>query len=163
MKVNFTLIIVMLAGIFFGNSVMAKGYGMAGCGLGALAIPQNNFMQIFAATTNATYYNQTFAITTGTSNCTTSGVVKSEKAKEVFVHLNYESLEREMSAGKGEKLETLASLFGCEKDSQTFSRMAQNNFEKLFSSTDTSPNRMVSILTEEVSKNEVLKNTCKIQ
>ena len=58
-------------------SAMADGYGPAGCGLGSMIFePDSGFTQVFAATTNGTSGNQTFGITSGTSNCASGGVVK---------------------------------------------------------------------------------------
>ena len=85
--------------------------------------------------------------------------MKNEKAREVFVHLNYESLEKEMAVGKGEKLDTLATLFGCSKNKSDFSKLAQKNFDKLFSE-DSTPIKMVSVLSKEVANDDSLKSSC---
>ena len=50
-----------------------RGYGTAGCGLGAVLMGPKA-AQIFASTTNYTVFNQFFAITIGTSNCTDDAV-----------------------------------------------------------------------------------------
>jgi hypothetical protein len=158
-KIIFTTLLMSL--LFLNqSSILAGGYGMAGCGLGSLIIKENNFLQIFAATTNGTSGSQTFGITTGTSNCTASGVVRSDKAQEVFVHLNYESLEKEMAVGKGEKLETLATLFGC-NESQKFASMTKSKYEKLFSN-EGNPSHLFLSLKSEIEKDKSLKSSCVI-
>ena len=57
------------AGLKGSESGGAAKYGPAGCGLGSMIFdPDSGFTQIFAATTNGTSGNQTFGISTGTSN-----------------------------------------------------------------------------------------------
>lgn len=147
------------------TSISSAGYGMAGCGLGSIVFKElkleNNIVQIFAATTNGTYGNQTFGITTGTSHCTGSGAAYRDKVQEVFVSTNYDSLEQQIAAGKGEKLDALASLFGCPKsNSSEFNKVAKANYSKLFNGKDSSPNFLIFSLKEEVSKNSTLKSSC---
>ncbi|WP_061248721.1 DUF3015 domain-containing protein [Leptospira alstonii] len=138
-------------------------YGMAGCGLGSLIIKDNGFVQVFAATSNLTSYNQTSGITSGTSNCSSDGIVNNDKAKEIFVHMNYESLEQEIAMGKGEKLSSLATLFGCSNDSKRFKEVAKENFSKIFTTAAIkNPSIMLSNLEIEVGKDIELKNSCKI-
>jgi len=158
-----TFFLLAVLGVFaYAGTPVRADYGMAGCGLGSIVITEKDRMpQVFAATTNSTYFNQWFAITIGTSNCTSGGVVKKEKEQEIFVHLNYESLEREMASGKGEKLDTLANLFGC-SNSKEFGSVAKNSYSKLFGSGDNSPSTLLSQLKEEVSKNKNLKSTCQL-
>ncbi|MBM9575978.1 DUF3015 domain-containing protein [Leptospira sp. 201903070] len=152
--------------VFFAISanLSAKAaYGMGGCGLGSLIFKDNGTVQIFAATTNGIYGNQSFGITSGTSNCTSDGIVNNDKAKEVFVHMNYESLEQEIAMGKGEKLSSLATLFGCSGDSQRFKEVAKENFSKIFTAAAIkNPSIMLSNLEAEVGKDAALKSSCKI-
>jgi hypothetical protein len=158
-KIILTIIFTSMALIIGVNPVSAK-YGMAGCGLGSLIIENNDFTQVFAATSNGTAGSQTFGITTGTSNCTKDGVVKNEKAQEVFVHMNYNSLEKEMAVGKGEKLNALATLVGCSKNVNGFSEFAKANYSKLFSSNNGDPSILLSSLKQEMSKDVTLKSSC---
>ena len=159
-KTIFSLAVLGLL-VYAGRPIRAD-YGMAGCGLGSIIIKEKDRIpQVLVATTNGTYYNNLFGITTGTSNCTSSGVVKKEKEQEIFVHLNYDSLEREMAAGKGEKLDTLANLFGCSNPKE-FGSVAKNNYSKFFGASDNSPGALLSQLKEEVSKNQTLKITCQL-
>lgn len=158
-KILLTILIGSSALILGVNPVTAGKYGMAGCGLGSMIIQTNDFSQIFAATSNGTSGNQTFGITSGTSNCTKDGVVKNEKAQEVFVHMNYNSLEKEMAIGKGEKLNALATLVGCSKNVNGFSEFAKANYSKLFS-TSNDPSFLLSSIKVEMEKDPVLKSSC---
>jgi len=89
-------------------------YGTAGCGLGALIFgDQKGPVQIAAATSNQFYGIQTFAITTGTSNCTEDGVAMADRERELFAEANFHSIKEEASMGAGENVAVLASLYGC--------------------------------------------------
>jgi hypothetical protein len=160
-KIVLAIIFISMAFIFGVMPISAK-HGMAGCGLGSLIIESNDIMQVTAATSNGTSGNQTFGITTGTSNCTKDGVVNNDKVQEVFVHLNYNSLEKEMAVGKGEKLSALASLVGCSKNVNGFSNFAKANYSKLFSSKSGDPSLLLASLKEEISKDVTLKNSCSL-
>jgi len=162
MKFKFFLFSIIVFALSISMSLHSAPYGMAGCGLGSVIIKENKMIpQIIAVFLNVTGI-QTSGITTGTSNCTTSGVVNKDKEQEVFVHLNFESLEREMAAGKGEKLDTLASLFGCSSSTE-FNKMTKANYKILFKESDVDPpSHLLSHLRVEVQSNTNLKNTCKL-
>lgn len=128
MKQNL-LVILMLA---LGQQVYAAGD--AGCGLGSLVIQRNTkLMQLFAITTNGSFGSQTFGITSGTSNCSSSGIVKNDKQIQYFVEANQDDITREMAQGHGDKLSTLAALHGCSTDQSVagFSTAAQAHFEQI--------------------------------
>lgn len=142
------------------TSVEAKKYGMAGCGLGALVIQTNDKTQIFAATSNGIYGNQSFGITSGTSNCTADGVVKQDKVQELFVTMNYDSLGQEMASGKGEKLESLGNLLGCSSDSLSrFGQVTKENYAKLITE-DSTPASVLSAVKSEVKSDKILAKSC---
>ncbi|MCB1190740.1 MAG: DUF3015 family protein [Leptospiraceae bacterium] len=141
-------------------------YGMAGCGLGSLIIKENKMLPQLGAYTINNFalgtYGVTSSITTGSMNCTADGIVKKQKEQEVYVYLNYENLEREMASGNGEKLETLAMLFGCAKHKSEFAVMAKKNYKKFFSQESDSPAKLVSSINSEIKKDQTLKLSCKI-
>lgn len=137
-------------------------YGSAGCGLGSVLFSADTkLFQILAGTTNGTYYNQTFGISSGTSNCTNSGIVKAEKEQEVFITANFESLESEIATGKGEKLNAFASLMGC-KQNGAFHQVARKNYTQMFQKEEATPVSVLSFMKEEIKKNEALKTSCTI-
>ncbi|MBM9548991.1 DUF3015 domain-containing protein [Leptospira sp. 201903074] len=142
------------------TSVEAKKYGMAGCGLGTLIIQGNDKTQILAATSNGIYGNQTFGITSGTSNCTADGVVKQDKVQELFITMNYDSLGQEMASGKGEKLESLGNLLGCSSDSLSrFGQVTKENYAKLITE-DSTPASVLSAVKSEVKSDKILAKSC---
>jgi hypothetical protein len=110
----------------------AKGkYGTAGCGLGSMIITSGGIVQIFAATTNGTSANQTFGITSGTSNCEDSG--SGGSAARVYVEANRVALAKDMARGSGETIENLTAIAGC-ADSKAVGASLQHNFKAIFPS-----------------------------
>ncbi len=140
------------------SAASIKKYGIAGCGLGSMAMGKSG-NQVLAATTNGTSYSQFFGITSGTSNCAEDGLAMVDKEKEYFANANYESLMQEMAQGKGENLVVMASLFGCQ--SETFSSSMKTNYGKIFPNNDTDSEGMLGNMEELVVSNPDLKNACK--
>lgn len=118
-----------------------------GCGLGSLIIKNQNtvVLQVLAATTNGTSGNQTFGITSGTSNCDKpSNFVSNDKLNK-FVSENMDELAMDISAGQGETLTTVAKLMNVE-DTKAFSSKLQENFTNIYTSENvTSANVIDSI------------------
>ena len=118
-----------------------------GCGLGSLIIKNQNtvVLQVLAATTNGTSFNQTFGITSGTSNCDKpSNFVSNDKLNK-FVSENMDELAMDISAGQGETLTTVAKLMNVE-DTKAFSSKLQANFTNIYTSENvTSANVIDSI------------------
>lgn len=106
-----------------------QGYGAAGCGLGSVIFGQKKgFVQVFAATTNGTFGNQTFGITSGTSNCGESAM---ETSLLPFVKTNKAQLANNIVKGSGEALVSLNEMVGC-KNSAAFNKNLQANYETVF-------------------------------
>src|SRR5450432_2687117 len=106
-------------GICLGASAArAQGFGEAGCGLGSMVFKDNGAVQILAATTNGIFGNQTFAITSGTSNCAPGGVIKAQREQAAFAEVNFQDLKRNMASGGGEFLTSFATLLGCEESAK---------------------------------------------
>ena len=117
-------------------SAMAAGENNIGsCGWGSKLFDGQSGVapQVLAVTTNGTFGNQTFAITSGTSGCTQDGAVKSNWKTALFIDGNKEMLARDMSVGSGETLDSLAHLMGVEsQDRAAFNRIAKENLSKIF-------------------------------
>lgn len=141
----------------------AQTYGMAGCGLGSIVFGQENTMvkQILAATTNGTFGSQTFGITSGTSNCTTAGVVKAQREQAAFVEVNFRDLKRDMAAGGGEFLNSFGTLLGCDDSAKpALAKMSQNKYETLVPSATTTPMQLLSTLKTQIKATPALANSC---
>ena len=106
-----------------------------GCGLGSLIIKNQSTtaLQVLAATTNGTSGNQTFGITSGTSNCAKPNNFVSNDKLNRFVSENMDELALDISSGKGETLSTVAKLMNVENTPE-FSAKLQANFSTIYSS-----------------------------
>lgn len=121
------------------DEVSGQGYGMAGCGLGSIVFGDKpGMVQIFAATLNGTGV-QTFAISTGTSNC--EGLSSSAKQTQ-FIETNKLALEKDLARGQGENLLALREVMGCKNIS--FSQDMVSNYRRGFPGS--------SVSTEDITK-----------
>ncbi len=137
-------------------------YGEAGCGLGALVFGQENTpgKQILAATTNG-IGGQTFAITSGTSNCSAGGVIKAQREQAAFAEVNFQDLKANMAAGGGEFLASFATLLGCEDSSKAkLAKMSQAKFEVIVPSTSTTPIQMLTTIKQQIKASPTLATSC---
>lgn len=128
---------------------------MGGCGLGYLLFSekQDKGSQILAATTNGTFYSQTFGISSGTSGCTEDGAVKLVRRLEAFTEANFANLRRDISAGRGEYLDSFASLLGVkESDRPELIRFLHAEYASLFPAPTTTPDQMLSTLMLKLSR-----------
>ena len=110
-------------------------YGTAGCGLGSMAFGNEpGVIQIFVATLNGTSGNQTFGMTSGTSN-RGDDIFASGKRLNDFVQANMDNLAKNIAMGHGESLTTLAELMGISADNKpVFYSKLQSNFSNIFTS-----------------------------
>lgn len=149
-----------VAAVGLAASAYAGGQNDAGCGLGSLLFKEDKPVhQIVAATTNGTSGNQTFGITTGTLGCTSGGLLKASREREVFVATNFRALEREMAAGKGEYASSLGSLMGCGAHADKFLSFSKANYETLFPKGAT-PETLLENLGRAVAADPALSQAC---
>jgi hypothetical protein len=152
---------VLMAVLFVGSAARAQGYGMAGCGLGSLVFKENGGIQILAATTNGTFGNQTFAITSGTSNCASGGIIKAQREQAAFAEVNFQDLKRNMASGGGEFLTSFSSLLGCEdKAKPALAKMAQTKYEVILPSDKTTPMQMLGGVKAQIKADPTLASSC---
>lgn len=110
-----------------------------GCGLGTILWENkaNNsiLFQAFQGTTNGSSGNQTFGISSGTSDCSKpSKFVQNEKLIH-FVQANMDNLAKDIAMGKGETLDTYGEMLGVVPAEQVaFNAKLQANFDKIFTS-----------------------------
>jgi len=149
--------------LFFSSaSAFAAGYGEAGCGLGSILFgTQKGVVQILAATTNGTVYNQAFGTSSGTSNCDSKGWDTAKLEQEQFVSNNFSGLAKEMASGEGEQLTALAGLLGCPTAQQPrFNTVAQRNYETILASDRTTPSEMLTAVKTVMSSDAELSAAC---
>lgn len=130
-------LILMALGMLAASSSFASHsthpYGMSGCGLGSMVMDQDTpFKQVLSATTNGTAGNQTFGITSGTSNCTKDGTVAKAKEAELFIEANQIALANDIARGNGETVAHLSKVLGCSDDAAVGAAL-QKNYRSIFS------------------------------
>jgi hypothetical protein len=132
------------------SAFAAKPYGTAGCGWGSQVMGKDG-NQILAATTNDTG-TQTFAISSGTSNCVTA----SDQTARIrnFIEANYASLVTDMAKGQGESMKTLSSFYGCNSDA--FATEMKKNYETITPAKEDATYLMVNM-------NKVMETSTELQ
>lgn len=134
--------------------VASGGHNQAGCGLGSMAIQDNSkWAQVGASFLNGTGF-QTFAITFGTSNCTEDGVASATREKDAYVEANFSDIRRDLSAGGGEYLSSLASLYGCKGEkADTFHRALRKHQNDVLGATPETASQAIdsAVSAENVS------------
>lgn len=130
------------------------GYGAAGCGLGSVVFGSKpGLVQVFAATTNGTFGSQTFGITSGTSNCASTG--GGAIAAKSFIETNREAFAKDVSRGSGETIDNLAALSGC-SDSKAVGQSLQRNFKQIFPSAKASNTEVSAAAIESLKSDKQL-------
>jgi hypothetical protein len=129
--------------------------------LGSQIITDDGFAQVFAATTNGTSGNQTFGISSGTSNCAGSGgTASNDTQKNMYVSSNYDVLSQEMAQGSGEHLKAFSTLMGCDSaHSQEFAQTLKSNYRAIAGS---SPEQMLQKVKTAMGSDPQLKQACSI-
>jgi hypothetical protein len=150
---------VFIAVVFFAVPVLATADNVGGCGWGTKLFDGSSGMapQVLAVTTNGTFGNQTFGISSGTSGCTQDGMVKSAWKTSMFIDGNKERLARDMSIGNGETLDSLAHLMGIsEADRAKFNRATHENLARIFPSGDVATEQVVVALKQVLTSDPEL-------
>ena len=152
MKMLKNAVLFLAVGLFvFANQAKAAEYGPAGCGLGHMVMgSEPGFTQILAATTNGTFGNQTFGITTGTLGCDQGP--SGEESATLFIETNREVLAKDIARGNGETLASLSSIAGC-SDATKVNEKLQQNFSSIFPSESVSnkdvSTKIISLLKDD--------------
>ncbi len=97
----------------------------------------STILQTFQATTNGTYGNQTFGITTGTSDCKQPKNFVSNQQINEFLLANMDNLAKDIAMGKGETLDAFAELMGIPAEQRAeFAARLQASFGRIYTSSD---------------------------
>lgn len=130
-----------------------------GCGLGAQVWKGKSGLlaHTSAGTTNGTFYNKYFGITSGTLGCDGESVVYNDIEQKVFVSSNMDNLQQEIAQGSGDHLEALAQLKGVsETDRDAFYEVAQDNYDQMFSSDSTNYETVLAALDVAMTNHSTL-------
>jgi len=129
-----------------------------GCGGGSIIFKGQNGVapQVMAATTNSSY-SQTFGISSGTSGCAQDGVVDTPAMVSMFINTNLDKLAHDMAVGKGETLESLASLIGVDSaDKSAFFATTKAHFAEIIPSASTNTQDVIDALNHVLAANSEL-------
>jgi len=130
-----------LAGVLFmlpsGVSAQSEFNANVDCGLGNVLFQETGqdkiLHQVLAVTTNGTFGNQTFGISSGTLNCKQPTTFASNQKLERFVADNMDTLAQDMASGRGEAVYTLAELMEVPaNDRAAFLTLLQANFNSIY-------------------------------
>lgn len=127
-------------------------YGSAGCGLGSMIIKSGGIVQIFSATTNGTSANQTFAITSGTSNCDDAS---GGDEAQIFVKANRVALAKDISRGQGETIADLSEIAGC-ADAKAVGLKLQASFGTIFPNASVSSDQVTQTILSTLKSDKTL-------
>jgi hypothetical protein len=131
-----------------------------GCGLGSTLFDGQTGIapQVLAVTTNGTFGNQTFGISSGTLGCVQDGTVRPAAKVAMFMGSNMDKLALDMSRGEGESLSTLAQMMGVKAaDRERFYSVAQANVGTIFPSTTTTAGQALAALDQSLSLDPQLR------
>ena len=127
--------------LIFATTSFAADMGVArnntGCGLGTVLFQgsanDSSLLQAFQATTNGTSGNQTFGISSGTSECKQPEKFAQNERLNEFVYANLDTLAKDIAQGGGESVQTLAELMQVPPEKrEAFYRNLQTHFGEIF-------------------------------
>ncbi len=127
------------------SSIAMAGSG-PGCGVGSMIFKGQSGVgpHILAATTNGSFGNQTFGMTTGSLGCNANAPITS---MAMFMNSNMDNIAKDMSRGEGENIATLAVLLKIEKtDRAAFTALMKENFATIFPSAKTTSDEAVDAI-----------------
>ena len=123
--------------VVFSGAAHAIDRSNVGCGIGSMIFKDQNgvISHASAATTNGTFGNQTFGVTSGTLECSKPASFASNEKLNTFVSDNMDNLAMDISKGGGEYLSTLAVLMDTpiEERAELY-HVLQANFSSIYSS-----------------------------
>jgi hypothetical protein len=146
MKKAFVVVVMTVLCVFVVSSAFAASKGASGqarqnvgCGLGTMLFQNNadnsSLLQAFQATTNGTSGNQTFGVTSGTSECQQPTKFVSNERLNEFVVANMDNLAKDIAMGRGETLDAFADLMQVPAEKRPeFYQKLQASFSKIFTS-----------------------------
>lgn len=124
-----------------------------GCGLGASVFKDGQandslLLQLVATFLNGLCGNGTFGITSGTSECAPTSKTASNDRLNEFAYRNLDDLARDIAAGKGETVTTVADLLNVPAESRpAFYRNLQARFTEIFPSPAVETAHVVDAIT----------------
>jgi len=133
-------------------------YSAAGCGVGSQIFEGQSGVgpHVLAATTNNFYGTQTFAMSSGTLGCDTSGPIVSNVAIN-YIDGDMDRVAASIASGEGESIVALADAFGVDQvDRLTFNDTLQDSFSEIYPNTDVTSSDVYQAIVKVMLKQPVL-------
>jgi hypothetical protein len=147
-KIAIALILcLMMVSVASANNVRKD----CGCGLGGMAIGDKEGLlwNLLGTFLNGMCGNQTFAMSTGTSDCGQPEKLAILDQMNIFVADNMDALAVDIAQGNGDSLDALAEIAKIsEPNRPVFYSALQNNFNRIYPNTDVTSDTVVT----EISK-----------
>ena len=130
----------------------SAAYQAQGCGLGSTIWTDGSSLvhQVLGATTNGSSANQTFGMTSGTSNCELDAMGQSQA---VFIEANRVALANDIARGNGATLASLARMYGC-SNVEVVGSTLQKNYETIFPSDRVDARQIDSTISGLIKSNQ---------
>ena len=131
---NKKLMVIALLGMIPAGA-MAANNNIGSCGWGSKLMDGQSGIapQVLGATTNGTSGNQTFGISSGTSECKQPEKFAQNERLNEFVYANLDTLAKDIAQGGGESVQTLAELMQVPPEKrEAFYRNLQTHFAEIF-------------------------------
>lgn len=130
---------VLMAAVMLGASMpaLATAPGGPGCGWGNMIFEGQSGLPIhlLATIVNATSYNKTLGMTTGTNGCSTSGALAYDGNSLLAMEGMVEEVAQDMATGEGDALTALSVSMGVAKEDRArFEQVMHSNFATIFPS-----------------------------
>jgi hypothetical protein len=132
----------------------------AGCGVGTILFEgqKGPVPQVLAATTNGSFGNQTFGISSGTLGCERDAVVRSPTEVRMLLISSLDNLATDVARGQGETLESLAALMKVEPDDRgRFFASLQGDFGRIFPTEDVTADEVIVSINAVLAGDPVLQ------
>jgi len=166
-SIKMKLVLLVFAAVAFVGSPkpsMAAGYGPSGCGLGAFVISgRGKLEQILSSILNAGLIlniSQISGMTSGTSECGNT-LFRADAEQKAYAYANFTQLQQDIAQGRGERLQTLAFLMGCESKSVVaFSAAAKKNYSQIFAGKTVDSDVMLERVRSAVQSDAAVASQC---
>lgn len=150
-----------------GDSIEQGGqgyFGMSGCGLGSVLFgeSENRGGQILSSTTNGLYSNNTFGMSSGTSNCIPEKAAKMAELKKnmnIFISANKEALANDIVKQDGDTIVALSGIVGC-KDTKYLGVKLQSRYEAIYNKNNA--NAVTDNMYDVIATDRYLVENCQL-
>ena len=156
--------------VFTSTAALAEGGLIASsgndrCGLGTMIWGKSGnsiSTQSSENSSNVLTLNEMFSVTTGTSGCKNSGIVRVPNKELHYIYANYHELQMDMARGEGETFRGLAEAMECPVEQMDLVMVTgKNAFSEIYA--DETPNAFMVTknVREALSRNPKLKRACR--